>query len=77
MDTGACAALEMYKENLGDTEKQIEEAVARIQKNIVYDCGCDSPGLSTAHGALELACLVTQKRMLMRFISTLERIING
>jgi hypothetical protein len=77
METGACAALEVYRENLGDIEKQIGETVARIQKNVVYDCGCDQPGISTVHGALELASLVNQKRMLMRFITTLERIING
>ena len=69
--------LRMYKESLEDVEKEINETRIKIQENVEHDFGFDQPGISTVHGALELIGLVEQKRMLLRFIRTLERIAEA
>ena len=70
-------SLRMYKESLEDIEKEIKETKTTIQKNVENDCDFSNPGLLTVHGALELVGLVHQKRMLLRFIRTLERIAEA
>ena len=70
-------SLNVYRGNLEDVERDINEAKIKIQSGIERDFGFDQPGISTVHGAIELIGLVEQKRMLLRFIRTLERIAKA
>ena len=70
-------SLKMYRQILEDVEREIEETKTKIQGGVEHDFGFDQPGISTVHGALELIGLVEQKRMLLRFIRTLERIAEA
>ena len=70
-------SLEVYRQSLEDVEREIKEAKTKIQGDVEHDFGFDQPGISTVHGAIELIGLVEQKRMLLRFIRTLERIAEA
>ena len=70
-------SLKMYRQILEDVESEIEETKIKIQEGVEHDFGFDQPGISTVHGAIELIGLVEQKRMLLRFIRTLERIAEA
>lgn len=70
-------SLKMYRQILEDVEREIEETKTKIQGGVEHDFGFDQPGISTVHGAIELIGLVERKRMLLRFIRTLERIAEA
>lgn len=70
-------SLKMYRQTLEDVEREIEETKTKVRGGVEHDFGFAHPGISTVHGSLELIGLVEQKRMLLRFIRTLERITEA